>query len=226
MSDTKESLANNNTSTNTNNDMKAVTCSLTRANKILTKMRNASDNDTFVPQIKYKRRKYMSGLDDSVNPCGVTVKLLTFNQDETKNALESFREALDKKLTRKQLIEKMKNRLFELNVHYGIHEILSEIDNLNIEKRELLDILNQYNSSTKKYTSYSNALASIESVKSYDKKYELEWHIAAFDSDELKERLKVIDKCLSSLDDKKDRLNIEKSFTIKLSPLEYEMCGF
>jgi len=152
------------------------------------------------------------------------VSHLTFTDVADLNSkLANVRNELNRKLLHKRLVEKWKNKLFELNVRYGIHAVLSNIDLLQQEKT-LLSEVRQANADNN-CVSVNAAIVSMNAVSSSEKKYDFKWNVAAFEQDDLEERLKMISKEISRLDELKDKLNIENSFSIELSAEERDMLG-
>lgn len=198
----------------------SITISLTRANKILAKLRQLASSD-YNPG-RTSRRRYLPEQTKNIQ-YGLKVKLLTFNEANTVNKIAEIRSVVNNKITLKNLIERWKNILFALNVKYTLHDILSELDCLNNERSVLIEILNE--SKDSEYRSLSDIMLSMEATKTSEKRYDFEWYVAAFDSDEIKKRVASIDKQIAALDDKKDRLNIENSFTISLSAEEMALVG-
>lgn len=197
------------TQSNTPSDTKLITISMTRANKILAKMR-----DTDKPTSK--RLCY----DIKLN-YGMKVKLLSFNRDAIEAALKDMEKKVSEKLLKKSLVEKWKNRLFELNVRHGVNTILSEIDTLKYEVSTIKEILEEFK--THNYGSLGGVIAGMGSVANYEKRYDLEWNVTTFNANKLRERLAEIEKRLSELDDKKDKINIENAFSIHLTADELKL---
>lgn len=194
------------------------TCSMTRANKLLAQLRDSSSNRTVAPTRRYRYSSSPSAVYHK------EVSHLTFTDVADLNSkLTNVRNELNRKLLHKRLVEKWKNKLFELNVRYGIHAVLSNIDLLQQEKT-LLSEVRQANADNN-CVSVNAAIVSMNAVSSSEKKYDFKWNVAAFEQDDLEERLKMISKEISRLDELKDKLNIENSFSIELSAEERDMLG-
>lgn len=194
------------------------TCSMTRANKLLAQLRDGSSHRTIAPTRRYRYSSSPSAVYHK------EVSHLTFTDVADLNSkLANVRNELNRKLLHKRLVEKWKNKLFELNVRYGIHAVLSNIDLLQQEKT-LLSEVRQANADNN-CVSVNAAIVSMNAVSSSEKKYDFKWNVAAFEQDDLEERLKMISKEISRLDELKDKLNIENSFSIELSAEERDMLG-
>jgi hypothetical protein len=89
---------------------------MTRANKILIRLRDAP----------FERNTYR-----------LDISLLTYDTTQTQAQLYEIKTKFDTSLRKRVFIEKWRNRLFELNIRYGLHTILSEIDLLKKERTEL-----------------------------------------------------------------------------------------
>ncbi len=193
---------------------KTLTCSMTRANKILTKLKEMSNNKTSMN----RRGKYYT---EPPITYSVEISFLTNRQNHVEKDLEQIRSAYNQVKLRKNLIEKIKNRIFVLNIRYGIHELLSEIDLLKHERTCLSDILDEYK--RKKCRTLEDIKYTMDILKNDDKKYEYKWCVSAFDADELQDQIKNISKKISQLDDKRDTINISSTFSIDLSSDEYSL---
>ena len=191
---------------------------MTRANKLLAQLRDGSSHRTIAPTRRYRYSSSPSAVYHK------EVSHLTFTDVADLNSkLANVRNELNRKLLHKRLVEKWKNKLFELNVRYGIHAVLSNIDLLQQEKT-LLSEVRQANADNN-CVSVNAAIVSMNAVSSSEKKYDFKWNVAAFEQDDLEERLKMISKEISRLDELKDKLNIENSFSIELSAEERDMLG-
>ena len=191
---------------------------MTRANKLLAQLRDGSSHRTIAPTRRYRYSSSPSAVYHK------EVSHLTFTDVADLNSkLANVRNELNRKLLHKRLVEKWKNKLFELNVRYGIHAVLSNIDLLQQEKT-LLSEVRQANADNN-CVSINAAIVSMNAVSSSEKKYDFKWNVAAFEQDDLEERLKMISKEISRLDELKDKLNIENSFSIELSAEERDMLG-
>jgi hypothetical protein len=151
---------------------------------------------------------------------GIEVGLLMFSENTVNEKLAEIREKHKTTLLKKILVEKWKNRLFVLNIRYGINDILSELEILKQEKTMLNDILDNYKH--KNYERLLDVQSSMHSVKDSENKYNFRWQIGAFYVEEIKSRLSNISKRMSSLDDKRDTLNIQNTFSIELTDKEWE----
>ncbi len=190
-----------------------LTCSMTRANKLLAQLRESSSSS----KLRSNRRQYCSELKNSVYHRDVSV--LNFNGVDVLNSqLVDIQRAFDGNLLKKKLIERWKNRLFELNIQYGIHKILGDVDCLHHEKSMLTEVLATI--IDKQCINVDSLLVSMENVRSSDKKYDFRWNVSSFDKDTINTRLKEISKELSKFDELKDRLNIQNNFSIELTPDE------
>lgn len=185
------------------------TCSMTRANKLLAQLRDSPKTSSRTKSLRYSqpaRGKYYKELS------------WLSNLDGFESSLQSVREAFELELTRKRLIEKWKNRLFELNIQYGIHSILSDVELLKLEKSELAEVASSAEESNS--IPLESALISMEAVKDVERKFEYKWNVRAFTAESIDQRLKKLSKELSELDDRRDRLNASSTFSIKLTPEE------
>lgn len=194
-------------------DVKSITISMTRANKILSKLRQGQS----APKPNLCRAYYAQPVQSNC----ITVSILTFNKEDVTKKIEEKKHEVELSFTKKRLISKWKDKLFALNVHYGIHDILSEMELLNSEKSTLQGLIDEHQSGN--YDNLEHVISSMKAVENYDQRYTMNWKVGSFDIENLKSRVLEIEKQLSQLDEKKDRMNIEKSFTIVLTTEEYEL---
>lgn len=194
------------------------TCSMTRANKLLAQLRDGSSNRTVAPTRRYRY---------SSSPSTVYHKevshLTCIGSADLNGKLDDIRNELNHKLLRKRLVEKWKNKLFELNVRYGIHTVLSNVDLLQQEKTLLSEV--RQSNVDNNCVNVNVALRNMNAVSTSERKYDFKWNVAAFEQNDLDERLKIISKEMSRLDELKDKLNIENSFSIELSAEERGILG-
>lgn len=189
------------------------TCSMTRANKLLAQLREGSSTSVVPRRGRYTG--YSSGSSSYHKEVG-----LLFYTDETQlnNSLQEIRTNFEERLLKKKLIERWKNKLFELNIHYGIHKVLSNIDILQQEKSMVTEALQATKDNN--CITVPSVVVSMNACRDSEKKYDFRWNVGAFEQDELNKRLKEISKEVSKLDELKDKLNIENSFSIDLSTSE------
>ncbi len=192
-----------------------LTCSMTRANKLLAQLRESSSKSGE----RHTRRRFSSYTEPVTGNYHLEVDVLHFTGVDTLNTqLADMRSVFNGKLLKKRLVERWKNRLFELNIRYGIHTVLGNIDCLQQEKSMVSEALSAI--SDKRCISVNSLLVSMNAASTSDKKYDFKWNIGAFKQDDLNKRLKDISKELSKFDELKDKLNIENSFSIELLPEE------
>ncbi len=193
----------------------ALVCSMTRANKLLAQLREGSSSSV----TRTRRSRYLMPTTATYHK---EVNLLYYTDAAQLAAqLNGIRAEFNSKLLKKKLVEKWKNRLFELNIRYGLHSLLSKIELLQQEKTmctELLQSLIDNNCVTAE-----SAKVSMDAVRTSEKKYDFKWNVGAFEQDVVKSRLQEISKELSNLDEMKDKLNIENSFSIDLTDEERAM---
>jgi hypothetical protein len=194
-------------------DVRMVTMSMTRANKILIRLREAP--------VKIAKKSRYSYIESSTNKNGMEIGLLTYDKEKTAQQLAEMRETYEASKLKRELLEKWRNRLFEMNIKYGLHSLLSEIDLLKKERTDINQILSEYH--TEHYTPLSQAIVSMDAVKTSEKKYEFKWKVGAFDEAELKKRVSNINKQLAILDNRKDDLNIQNTFSIQLNEQERDL---
>lgn len=192
-------------------DSKTVTMSMTKANKILTRIRERPE--------KNRKSRYSSYMPDG--KFSIEIDLLSYNAESIKERLKEMQDKFDESLMKSCLVEKWRNRLFELNVRYGIHAVMAEIDLLKEEKSSLTNILNEHQS--KYFTTFEIAEKSMNAVMTSDKKYEFKWNVSPFDITKIKNRIAAINKKVGKLEEKRDDLNIQNSFTLELTPTEYAL---
>jgi len=184
---------------------KTLTCSMTRANKLLAQLREG-------PVVGNGRRsRYCSS-------CVYHKEVSLLGNYGIEERLNEVLSAYNDKLTKKKLVEKWKSRLFELNVRYGISKVLSEIELLQQEKNMITEVLEELDNNN--CVSLASAKVSMDAVQNSDKKYEFKWNVSPFSRDNLKVQLNEIARKLSNLDDTRDKLNIENSFSIELNDAE------
>lgn len=191
-------------------DEKTLTCSMTRANKILASLREPK---------AFKKNLY-DRTSSSVTH-GISINIMNYASADTQRKLNDITSNIRDVMVKRRLLEKFKNRLFTLNVRYNIHDILSEIEVLKAERDMLTNIIKDYDNNN--YMTMASAAINIEAIKSSDKKYEFKWNVSAFDLTSLKNQVKTITKRLSVLDEKRDSFNIQNSFTLSLTDDEYIM---
>ncbi len=189
---------------------KRFTISLTRTNKLLSRLKNkftelTASNDRFSkgPQIR--------------NPIR-TVSLLTYDRKTSENALEDTHQFYRDYILINNLIEKIKMRLFAANAQYGVHEILATINSLKAEKKMYNSILSDIRKTNVVSLETADILSrNVEAKSSYD------IHLSALSVDEVLERIGEIDTELSALDELKDQKNISSSitFTFNNDELKY-----
>jgi hypothetical protein len=183
-----------------------ITISLTRANKILAKLRtNDSKESPYADKEKFI----------------VNVSLLTYDDQRLKNTARNLRIDFSNDILKHSLIEKWKNRLFETNIACGVNKVLSEIEALKYELKKINYALTFLKKSENIKVTEVESL--ITNVSSSEDKFTYGWSVKAFENDVFELRLKEINKRLSILDDKKDELNIKTKFTIELSEKELEL---
>jgi hypothetical protein len=191
-------------------------CSMTRANKLLAHLREGSKSSI--------ASKWSDYSDSKQDTWCKEVNLLHFESYEALDTqLATIRAKFLDKLRKTQLIEKIKNRLFELNIQYGINTVLSEIALLKSEKSAISNVIDEIQS--KACISSETLKTSVELVKTNaaDKLYSYTWRVNAFHIGQLKDRLEIISKELLRLDELKDKLNIENSFSLELTDEEKAM---
>ncbi len=191
------------------------TMSLTKANKILNKLKSAAKDD------KAPGHSRMYGA--TRKPIGVTTNMVHFDEADIRKRLADITEFNNNKILTKYLTEKWKNALFTYNIRHKINEILSEMEYLKYEKKILADILTDFKS--QQYISLNDAEEKMKKLTDYAGKYEVSWAITDYSADQLTERIASIDKRLLELDTRKDFLNATKVFTIDLTEAERKLVG-
>lgn len=184
--------------------------SMTRANKVLSKLREN-------PQKGFPKNRYSYSTGKKYS---MEVKVLSFDADTFKEQMNEMREKFNDGLTKKKLIEKWKNRLFALNVRYGIHDIMSDIDILKDERNALNEVVVENN--TTHFVSPEQVVSNINTVEKSERKYDLKWDASPFNMSLVKKRIADINKRIGTLEDERDNLNIQNSFSIDLTPKEME----
>jgi len=192
---------------------KTFSCSMTRANKILSKVRELKN--------ECAGTKSVSRYSDPPTKYTINLSFLTYKQNQTEKTLDEIVNRFNHNKTLLRLFEKIKNRIFTLNIRYGIHDLLTEVDMLKHEKKELQNILNECNRFTAR--TLEDVKHTMEVLKNDDKKYEYNWSVIAFNPETIQEQVKAINKKLSVLDNKRDSINISSTFSIELTPEEYEL---
>ncbi len=187
-------------------------CSMTRANKLLARLRTSSD-------ITPKSKIFSKG------PLAIwyyhQINLLNYTgMDNLTKDLAKAQNKIYSHISKQKLIARWKDRIFELNVKYGIHTLLSKIDLLQKEKSILSDIVNSMHSTNWVHV---DTARNIEKVGTSDKKYDLQWNVAVFDAGSLEEKIRAISAEISELDDLKDRLNAASEFSLDLSKEDFEL---
>lgn len=191
-------------------ETKTYTMSMTKANKVLTRLREKPE--------KGRKSRYSSFSTEKTY--SIEINLLSFKHDTTNDQLKDIQEKFNNALAKKTLVEKWKNRLFELNVRYGLHAVMSSIDMLKEEKSSLNEILTEHQSS--RFIPLEQAVVSMKAVESIDKKYDFKWQVSPFNVNAIKKRVADINKQISKLEDERDNLNIQNSFSIELTAKERE----
>lgn len=200
-----------NANVNANVNIKHLTCSMTRANKILTAIR----------ETKPATKKDRYSLYKDPTSYGIKITLASYSDADVKSKLDNIKEKFTEETIRRRLVAKLKNRLFSLNVRYGINDIMTEIELLRAERQKLNDIIEDYNKHT--YLDYKDLKSKMDLFKNADHKYDLSWEVGAFDIGDFKNQVKALTKRIGVLDEKRDQINIQNSFTIDLTPEEYSM---
>lgn len=202
--------ASDSSASDSSTECKTYTMSMTRANKILGKLRDVPGKSKKTKHYTYTTEKVYS----------TEVNLLTYSYNSTRDMLKEIQENVETKLARSILIEKWKNKLFELNIRYGIHEVMSQIELLKEEKTVFSEILAEYQAT--RFIGLDQVHTSILAVTSSDKKYEFKWQVSPFDINSIKKKLVTIGKQINKLEAQRDELNIQNSFTVELDPTERE----
>lgn len=192
-------------------EVKHLTCSMTRANKIISALREGS--------AKKKPSRYSCVIAEP--KYGLTLTHICYYEPDVQERIEEIRAKHTEETMKRRLISKLKNRLFSLNVHYGINDIMSEIDLLRTEKQKLTEIIEDHEKNN--YMQHDVVKSIIKPSSGADYKPELTWHIGAFDINDIKAQVKVLTKRISALDEKRDMANIQNSFSVDLTPEEYTM---
>lgn len=190
----------------------SITVSMTRANKLLSKLRDLSKNS---PASTSSRRGIYYTSERASSKYGVETSYLTYNEKKLLDQLDLIRQEFIDKIDLVHLTERWKHMLFRLNIKYGIHEVLGKIDVLKIERSMLNAVLNSNTANC--YQSADEVKSSYGRIADYAGKWDHKWSIGAFDSNTIRTKIADINKKLSFLDNEKDELNIRNSFTIKLS---------
>ena len=191
-------------------ETKTYTMSMTKANKVLSRLREKPE----------KGRKSRYSTYSTEKTYSIELNLLSYKHDAVSDQLKDIQERFNNVLAKKTLVEKWKNRLFELNVRYGLHAVMSNIDMLKEEKSSLNEILTEHQSSH--FIPLEQAVVSMKAVDSIDKKYDFKWQVSPFNVNAIKKRVVDINKKISKLEDERDSLNIQNSFTIELTSKELE----
>lgn len=188
---------------------------MTKANKLLVQLRTTGHGtmpckgrySSVSTDVFYREMSYLNSIDN------------------LKASLEQIRKKFNNKLLGKKLMEKWKNKLFELNIRYGIHTVLSTIDLLRHEKNMISEVLQAEADASNNFVDIDVAIAGMDAVHTSERKYDFKWKVSAFNRCDFEKRLKDISKEISKLDELKDRLNFENTFSIELSAEERDMLG-
>jgi hypothetical protein len=190
-----------------------VSISMTRANKILMRLR---ENTERAPKVRS-----LYGATNPTTEYGYEIDLLVYERVNDEARLADIKEKFEAKRIKKVLTDKWKNRLFSLNLRYGLHDVLSEIDALKSERTDLLDVIGQHKSN--KYITLEAAEVSMKAVDNVTGKYTFKWKISPFDVKSMATRVVEINKQIGKLDDKKDAINISNTFSIDVTPAELKL---
>lgn len=190
-------------------DTTFVNMSMTKANKILNKLREKGTKSKPSRYTTFTEKKY-----------SFQVNLLNYDKGVCATRTNDIEVKFNDDLRKKILIEKWKNRLFELNIKYKIHEILSEIEICKIERNMCDEILAECKS-TMLHT-MKTLPVSMDAVKSSEKKYDFNWDVTPFDVSAIKLRMSELDRKISKLESKRDDLNIQNTFSLELTQKEKE----
>ncbi len=179
---------------------KTFTISLTRTNKLLSRLKSKFAELT-ASKNKYSKSPEIKSPIKEVN-------ILTYNHKYVSDALENIRNYYIEYVEINNLIEKIKMRLFAANAQYGVHEILASINSLKAEKKLYTFILSEIDKTQTVSIDTATCLAS--TLKNDNTST---FRISALSYDDVYNRIQEIDTEISSLDELKDRKNISSSIT-------------
>jgi hypothetical protein len=187
-------------------------CSMTRANKLLAQLRDA-------PETSHRSRRAYGEEDEYPGTVWLEIGALTSSTDEQIDSqLANMKSTFELTLLKRKLSERWKNRLFTLNIQYGISAVLSDLDLCRNEKDLITKLLRKL-AKVRVFT-LPEARASMGVVNGSEKKYDFAWNVSSFNKLELEERLRDIQRRVSALDDSKDLLNARNEFSIELTEAE------
>jgi thymidylate synthase len=195
-------------------ESKTYTMSMTKANKILTKLRQMVSKPcaNTIRHYGEEPKKY-----------SVKIPYIDYSLSTVQAKIDSIKKEFDQKMLVKKLLETWKCQVFALNIKYGIHEVLSDIDTLTSEKTILEEVLKDITKDGNK--TLEQVEKQVSETQSYSNRYDMQFCISAFDEGKIRKRLSEINKTLNYLDEHKDKLNISKSFTITLEKAEADLVG-
>jgi hypothetical protein len=190
---------------------KQVTMSMFRANKILIKLRDLTgDTDG-----KITRHSECCTSEDATVKYGTKTSYITWDKGNLEDDLEEIRVEFNDKLSLYRLTELWRCQLFSLSIEYGMHAVLSTIDYLKTERYMLNEVLQ-----TNKRNKYKS-IDEVDDLYKYTNSMgplTVSYQVGAFNSKNVKERIRVINRKISELDNTNDMLNIQNSFIIDLNP--------
>jgi hypothetical protein len=185
--------------------------SLTKANKLLSRLRNDAQSD--VQLYGGQPNKY---LQPTTGQIITVVKGLGFDRDNVEKQHNDVYAMHKRAIIRKQLIEKIKKHIFIENISKGISDIMSEMECLNYESNNLKKVLATIAAAN--VCSLLQVINDIHDIPAnHEKRFDISWNTSTFDVDRCRNRIEEIATRVNELDEQKDKLNINNTFSIKLS---------
>lgn len=197
-----------------------ITISLNKANKLKVQLKN------IYSQIKVRDLKSVVQVEYNItNP----VTLDEFKNQIDENIKQS-REQIDRYFRLNHDYRTLKDVIFNYNIQSGVSGILSQMEELEMQKRTLV-LLKTNLEGNNSYRSNDLTVdidASYQALsKERENGYGYNNHVrcAVYESEELDNRIKEIVKKLSNLEDDRDRLNSNTNVTLSLDERTLEELG-